>query len=271
MRLRWGTWNLWAVGPGWEERVVVAQEVLRELGLDVICLQEVRRQADLDAGRELAGALDMHLGRGDPIGGDWWSRRVGEEIAVDNVVLSRWPIVDASVDPLPHQPGTDERRSALHVRIEAPTPLRMVTTQLASAPDLSALRVRQVRAIASRLAERRQPDEVVLVAGDMNAEPDSDEVRLLCGHKTAPPTPGHVLMDLWRFAPAGAAGDTWDRANPHVAASTEPSCRIDYLLAAPMPSGRLPEDEAIRRIGEPPVGGVWASDHAGVIGEIHVE
>jgi endonuclease/exonuclease/phosphatase family metal-dependent hydrolase len=270
MRLRWGTWNLWAVGPAWRERFAVAQEALRELDLDVICLQEVRRQADLDAGRELADALDMHLGRGEPIGGEWWSRRVGEEIAVDNVVLSRWPIVHSTVDPLPHEPGTDERRSALHLRIEAPTPIRMVTTQLASAPDLSALRVRQVRAIASALAERRRTDEVVLVAGDLNAEPDSDEVRLLCGHKTAPPVAGHVLMDLWRFAPPGTDGDTWDRSNPHVAASSEPSSRIDYLLAAPTPSGRLPEVETIRRIGEHPIDGIWPSDHAGVMAVIHI-
>jgi endonuclease/exonuclease/phosphatase family metal-dependent hydrolase len=270
MRLRWCTWNLWALGPDWEERIVLAREVLRELELDVICLQEVRRQAGRDAAVDLAGALDMHVGRGDPIGSGWWSRRIGEEVAVDNVVLSRWPIVNVAVDPLPHDPGTDERRSALHVRIGSPTPIRMITTQLVSAPDLSALRVRQVRAIAGLLAERRQPDEVVLVAGDMNAEPDSDEVRLLCGHKTAPPVAGHVLMDLWRFADPGAEGDTWNRSNPHVAASTEPSCRIDYLMAAPMPSGRLPVVETIGRIGDRPIDGTWPSDHAGVMAVIHI-
>ena len=111
---------------------------------------------------------------------------------------------------------------------------------------------------------------MVLVAGDMNAEPDSDEMRLLCGHKTAPPIASHVLMDLWRFAPTTASADTWDRANPHVAATNEPSCRIDYLLAAPMPSGRLPHVETIQRVGDQPINGAWASDHAGVMATLEL-
>lgn len=102
----------------------------------------------------------------------------------------------------------------------------------------------------------------------MNAEPDSDEVRLLCGHKTAPPVAGHVLMDLWRFAPEGVRGDTWDRSNPHVEATGEPSCRIDYLLAAPMPTGRMPRVDAIDRFGDRPIEAIWPSDHAGVVATI---
>ena len=264
MRLRWSTWNLWAIGPEWIERAGLAARVLEPLELDVICLQEVRRQADHDAGEFLADALGMHLGRSVPVAAEWWSGRVGEPIAVDNVVLSRWPIVDASVQVLPHVAESTERRSALHVAIDAPTPLWVVSTQLSSSPLASALRVEQVCALAAELAERRRPDDAVLVAGDMNAEPDSDEMRLLSGHKTAPPVAGHVLMDLWRFAPPTAGADTWDRANPHVAATNEPSCRIDYLLSAPLPSGRLPRVEAVGRFGDEPINATWASDHAGV-------
>ena len=43
----------------------------------------------------------------------------------------------------------------------------------------------------------------VVVLGDMNAEPDSDEIRLLCGHKTAPAREGFVLVDAWRYAAEG--------------------------------------------------------------------
>jgi endonuclease/exonuclease/phosphatase family metal-dependent hydrolase len=231
----------------------------------------VRRQADHDAAVALANDLGMHLGRGEPVGEHWWTQRVGETISVDNVVLSRWPTTDLSVRALPHAEDSVEQRSALTVRIDTPTPLRLASTQLTSSPTSSELRVAQVRALAQELTARRRSDEVVLVAGDMNAEADSDEMRLLCGHKTAPPVAGHVLMDLWRFAPPGADGDTWDRVNPHVRASSEPSCRIDYLLAAPMPAGRLPRVEAVHRFGDRPVDGVWASDHAGVAATIHLD
>ncbi|MET0910623.1 MAG: endonuclease/exonuclease/phosphatase family protein [Ilumatobacteraceae bacterium] len=271
MRLRWATWNLWAIGPSWIERSRLARQILEPLELDVICLQEVRRQASHDAAASLAADLGMFLGRGEPVAPQWWSGRVGEPISVDNVVLSRWPISDVSVELLPQEPDSAEHRGALFVRIDGPTPLRLVSTQLTSSPVASALRVAQVRALAMGLGERRRHDEVVLVAGDMNAEDDSDEMRLLCGHKTAPPTAGHVLMDMWRFAPPGAQSDTWDRGNPHVAASNEPSCRIDYLLAAPMPTGRLPRVEAVRRFGDHPIDGAWVSDHAGVAATIHLD
>lgn len=268
MRLRWATWNIWSIGPSWIERAELALEQLRSLEPDVVCLQEVRRDADHDAGAAMAAGLGLHLARAEPVASDWWSSRVGEAIAVDNVVLSRWPVTDVGVQVLPHEGSGDERRSVLHARIDAPTPLRVLSTQLTSSPLASGLRVAQVRALAAGLAARRRADEVVLLAGDMNAEPDSDEVRLLCGHKTAPPVPGHVLMDLWRFAPDDAQGDTWDRANPYVAASSEPSCRIDYLLAAPMRSGRLPRVDSIARFGDRSADGRWASDHAGVLAAV---
>lgn len=271
MRLRWATWNLWSLGPSWVARAERAVVELAALDLDVICLQEVRRDAHHDAGEAIASALGLHLARSTPVSPAWWSDRVGEPIAVDNVVLSRWPVTDVGVQVLPHVGGGHERRSVIHARVDASVPMRVLSTQLTSSPLASELRVAQVRALATELAARRRPDEVVLVAGDMNAEPDSDEVRLLCGHKTAPPAPGHVLMDLWRFADDHAPEHTWDRANPHVAATSEPSCRIDYLLAAPMPSGRLPRVHTIDRFGDRSIDGVWPSDHAGVWADIELD
>ncbi|MEP1126355.1 MAG: endonuclease/exonuclease/phosphatase family protein [Ilumatobacter sp.] len=270
MRVRWATWNLWSIGPRWIERGELAGALLADLDADVVCLQEVRRDARHDVGATIADTLGLHIARCSPVSAEWWSGRVGEQIEVDNVVLSRWPVAEAVNQVLPHEGAAEERRSALHVQIDAPSPLRVVSTQLTSSPLDSRLRVTQVRALAAELARRRRSDEVVLVAGDMNAEADSDEMRLLCGHKTAPPVPRHVLMDLWRFSAAGAPGDTWDRSNPHVEASNEPSCRIDYLLAAPMPSGRLPLVTAIERFGARPVDGVWPSDHAGVVATIEL-
>jgi endonuclease/exonuclease/phosphatase family metal-dependent hydrolase len=119
-----------------------------------------------------------------------------------------------------------------------------------------------------RLAEVERDDYPLVVAGDMNAEPDSDEIRLLCGHKTAPAREGFVLIDAWRYAPEGAVAWTWDRANPHVLSTMEPSSRIDYVLVGPPHPGRRGHVRSIRRIGTEPVRGVWPSDHAGVLAEL---
>lgn len=269
MQLRWATWNLWAVGPAWAARSAAAATILAEVGADLLCLQEARRDATGDVAAALADELGLHLIRGEPCGAEWWSGRTGVAMAVDNVVLSRWPAAEISLQALPGVAGSPERRTALHVRVETPEAcLRVVSTQLTSSPLDSRRRVAQVTALAAHLARERRADEAVLVAGDMNAEPDSDEMRLLCGHKTAPPVEGHVLMDLWRFAEPGSRDATWDRANPHVAASREPSARIDVLLAAPIPRGVLPEVGSIDRFATGPVDGVWASDHAGVVADL---
>ena len=92
------------------------------------------------------------------------------------------------------------------------------TTQLTSAQQMSALRCAQVRALARFVAARpaRHPP---VVTGDLNAEPNSDEMRLLGGHKTAPAIPDLVLIDAWRYADDGHPGWTWDRRSPHVHAT----------------------------------------------------
>jgi endonuclease/exonuclease/phosphatase family metal-dependent hydrolase len=104
-------------------------------------------------------------------------------------------------------------------------------TGLHSLPTGSAARCRQVAALAELVA-RTAADLPPVVCGDLNAEPASDEVRLLEGLRTAPSVPGFGLVDVWRFAPPGDPGWTWNPVNPHVAAAFEVSARIDYILAA---------------------------------------
>jgi endonuclease/exonuclease/phosphatase family metal-dependent hydrolase len=104
------------------------------------------------------------------------------------------------------------------------------TTQLTSAPGDSASRGVQVKELAGLLAAHSAHDDPVVLTGDLNAEPDSDEVRLLCGHKTPPARPGFVLVNAWRYADADAIPWTWT-GEPHVAATMEPRARIAYVLS----------------------------------------
>lgn len=104
--------------------------------------------------------------------------------------------------------------------------------------------------------------------GDLNAEPDADEIRLLGGHKTAPVVPGLVLVDAWRYADPMSPGWTWDRRNPYVAATGEPSARIDYVLVGLPAASGAGQVRSVRLIGDRPVHGIWPSDHAGVLAEL---
>jgi endonuclease/exonuclease/phosphatase family metal-dependent hydrolase len=158
---------------------------------------------------------------------------------------------------------------ALHARIDTPGGvLPMFTTHLTFGLGRSEVRVAQARALAEFVAKHAGGcDFPPVVTGDLNAEPGSDEVRLLGGLLTGPAVPGLVLIDAWRYATPGDPGFTWDRRNGYLAASMIPDSRIDYVLAGPPQRGRG-QLRSARLAGDAPVGGVWPSDHFAVVAEL---
>jgi endonuclease/exonuclease/phosphatase family metal-dependent hydrolase len=268
--LRVATWNLWwRFGP-WRQRAAAIRSVLLEVRPDICGLQEVWSDDEANLASELAKELGMHcVWLRSPEPERWHSRLPGCSADVGHAVLARWAIRDAVALSLPPGSSGDRSRNALVCVVESPDGrIPLATTQLTAAPWDSAARCEQVRALVGFLAGRAREDYPFVMVGDMNAEPDSDEIRLLCGHKTAPVRERFVLLDAWRYAPEGATPWTWDRANPHVVSTMEPSSRIDYIFVAPPCGGRRGHVRAIRRIGTRAVRGVWPSDHAGVLAEL---
>lgn len=143
------------------------------------------------------------------------------------------------------------------------------TTHLSSPAHDSALRCEQVRALARFVADHRGDGPVPpVLTGDFKAEPDSDEIRLMSGYKTAPVVPGQVLIDAWRYADPAAPSVTRDAANPFAAEYFEPSARIDCLWVGMPGPGGLGYVRSVRRVGDTPVGGVWPSGHAAVLADL---
>jgi endonuclease/exonuclease/phosphatase family metal-dependent hydrolase len=199
-----------------------------------------------------------------------WQRRIGDPtMQIGNAILSRWPITEQASQPLPAGDGTDDGRTVLFARVQTPTgPLPFFTTQLTSTIGQSAVRCQQVAALCQFVAAHIDPGFPPVVTGDLNAEPDADEIRLLGGHKTAPVVPGLVLVDAWSYADPLTPGWTWDRRNPYVAATGEPSARIDYVLVGLPTASGAGRVRSVRLIGDRPVHGIWPSDHAGVLAEL---
>jgi endonuclease/exonuclease/phosphatase family metal-dependent hydrolase len=250
------TWNLWARFGPWRERARAIRATLRAADADLIALQEVWGDRDGNFAAMLAKELSMH---------STWSPSHGD-VEAGNAVLSRWPIDDSRREALD---DLGEGRTVLFAGVAAPVGrIRVFTTQLSSPPDRSALRCAQVAQVSRFVARHAGSGFPPVLTGDLNAEPDSDEVRLLCGHKTAPAVPGQVLVDAWRYADPAEPGDTWDRRNPFVRATHEPSSRIDYVLVGPPAEGGLGHVIRAWRTGAEPVDGVWPSDHAAVVAEL---
>jgi endonuclease/exonuclease/phosphatase family metal-dependent hydrolase len=264
------TWNLWwRFGP-WQQRRDAIAAVLADAQPDICGLQEVWASPDGHLAAVLAEQLGMHWAWTPSPAPERWQQRIGDPtMQVGNAILSRWPITEQAAQPLPTDPVADDGRTVLFARIQTPSgPLPLFTTQLTSTIGQSAVRCRQVESLCRLVAAHTGPGFPPVVTGDLNAEPDADEVRLLGGHKTAPVVPGLVLVDAWSYADPPASGWTWDRRNPYVAATGEPSARIDYILVGLPTASGAGQVRSVRLIGDQPVHGVWPSDHAGVLAEL---
>jgi endonuclease/exonuclease/phosphatase family metal-dependent hydrolase len=264
MPLRVITWNVWwRFGP-WEQRQAAIEATLAEAAADVICLQETWVDPDGRAQAvELGERLGLHAVHGGPVATD------GPAIA--NAVLARWPIVDHEVALLPDADGAPSRRHAVLAHIRAPFgPLRVVSTHLHHPLTASPTRVAQAAAVAELVARHRgdaERDYPVIVGGDLNSVPYSDEIRSLTG-AAAVAVPGLAFTDCWDHAGDGGPGLTWTTANPYLADATVPNRRIDYLLVSwprPKPLGNPTRCWVV---GADPVGGVQASDHYGVAADL---
>ncbi|MFC6021929.1 endonuclease/exonuclease/phosphatase family protein [Plantactinospora solaniradicis] len=267
------TWNLWwRFGP-WEQRRHAILAVLRDLRPDVVGLQEVWARGGENLAEWLAEELDMHSAWAASTAPEKWQRRIGDSaVDIGNAVLSRWPIVDRDVLRLPAAEGQPDGRLALYALVDAPAHrVPFVTTHLTSAVHASAIRCEQVVALARFVAAHRAvSDFPPVLTGDFNAWPDSDEMRLVGGYKTAPVVPGQVLVDAWEYADPAAPSATWNAANPYTAATFEPSARVDYIYVGLPGPGGLGHVTSVRRVGDAPVDGVWPSDHAAVLADLRV-
>lgn len=200
-----------------EENLERVAGLIREIGVDLVLLQEVDRGtwrsgvvdqlAVLERRTGLIGAFGKTL---DYQGGDYGI-----------AVLSRWPVVRDTLIRLPVEPaqaragGSREPRGVLRVRVDAPSgPLDVLNTHLDASPD-GAHRRQEVATVLRVAGELRAGEGAVLIGGDLNAEPGSPTVGRLTGAG---------WVDAWR-----ACGEGDGRTYP----ADEPTKRIDHLFLEP--------------------------------------
>ncbi|MEM9748226.1 MAG: endonuclease/exonuclease/phosphatase family protein [Actinomycetota bacterium] len=270
MSLRVMTWNLWWHFGPWEQRWPAIVQTIRDVDPDVICLQEVWSDETTDDADRLAEECGLHATRTDPV---FWNGQ-----SFGNAVLSRWPSERIADDRLPDRTGEPGHRRVVVARVDTPWgPWPFAATHLDFPADASAVRQDQVRHVMSLARDLRSDpmEELPLVVGaDLNAVPDSDELRVFTGR--SPGVEGIAFGDAWEQAgdeSADLAGATWLRRNPYSADTAWPNRRLDYLLVAwPRPK---PTGNPIRawRVADQPVAladgtEIWASDHAAVVADL---
>jgi endonuclease/exonuclease/phosphatase family metal-dependent hydrolase len=192
---------------------------------------------------------------------------VGGGLTFGNAILSPHPLADTRSLPLPTPEGLDTRTVAF-ARVECQHgPMPVFATHLTWQQHLGYVRCEQVKVLASHVAQLAPidgPPPVIL--GDLNADPDSDEMRYLRGLATLAGT-SVFFADCWS-ATREDKGYTYDRKNPYALRSREPSRRIDYIFVRG-PDGHLRGEPLSAELAmNEPVDGVWPSDHFAVVAEI---
>jgi len=264
-RLRVVTLNIWNRQGPWPDRLALIRAGLVELDPDVVGLQEVLAFGASSQADEIAAGLGYHVHYAVA-----WT--VGGGLTMGNAILSRWPLVDAAALPLPAPPEQDTR-SITFARVDAPCgAVPVFVTHLTYQLHLGHWRCRQVRALADQVKALAPPSGFpAVVLGDLNAEPDADEIRFLRG---LTPLGGDCVYfaDGWLTTagqePGGGPGWTFDRRNPYALRAREPSRRIDYVLVRGPDRTLRGEPLAGRVVLDQPTAGVWPSDHFGVLVDV---
>ncbi|HEX6420393.1 MAG TPA: endonuclease/exonuclease/phosphatase family protein [Acidimicrobiales bacterium] len=272
--------------PRWHERREVVVAWLRHLEPDVVCLQEIWQDG---ATPNTAGWLVDHMPEAGwhwRFGGAPFGPRVWPDpgLSFGSAILSRWPIDAHAYHRLPVAEGDDDPTATdvpwelLHVHT---ADLDVFSTHLSAPPDHGHHRARQVLAIDRHVRRIRGDRDTItafgtprdamppILCGDFNAEPESDEIRFLCGLTVLDGCTTYY-QDTWRVAGDGP-GRTQDwRANPIAAAMNVPPKRIDYVFVGDPFQRR---DGTGRVLGaklafDGSLTGRVASDHTGLVVDV---
>jgi len=266
-RVRIATWNLWGRYGPWEARLPVIIENLRAVNADILALQEVWDDGARNQAREIATALSY----AEPIYAPNLERNA---VQSGNAVLSRWPIERSEVRKLPRKgvngaiDDEGEERLCVFAEVDGPRgPIQVFCAHLSWSDDHSSIRQNQVADICRFVREQRPRQFPAVLCGDLNADPSSDEIRMLTG-RAASPVPRVVFRDAWEAAGNEGPGYTWSNDNPFAAASLDLERRIDHVMVGHPKLGGVGHVLAAQVAGDVPVDGMWGSDHLAMVAEL---
>ncbi len=261
MAIRILTWNVWLFHGDWEARQPAIAAVIDKVQPDVIALQE---SFDTHEGcRPQVETLAEHLGFEFQQG----PNPEGFDAPVRNSMLSRWPM-KVRHSALLAAEGPNRYRSVVGAHIETPEGLLPIfTTHLEHRFDRTALRQKQLGEAVAFIESVEVEDSLPpVLTGDLNAVPDSEEIRRLTGRTTPY---DRVFIDAWDVAGEGD-GLTYATSNRVIAdrGSQWPNRRLDYIAIGYSSGGPKLRVRDISLAGTEPVDGVMASDHYGVVANL---
>src|SRR5882757_6695746 len=180
------TWNVWGLYDPWQDREAAITTTLRNAHPDIVVLTESWVKGGHSQCARLADPLGLphHAVSG--------VQAQEDEAALSGVaIMSRWPIRRESSRAF----GSARVHFA---ELSGPRGLIQVYGLVMDARwfDESQSRQDAVRELLSYVNQAQDKRAPLIICGDFNADPDSDEIRMLTGRTTAP-APGLSFYDAW--------------------------------------------------------------------------
>jgi endonuclease/exonuclease/phosphatase family metal-dependent hydrolase len=263
--VRVATLNLWGRHGNWGERRSVLVDGLRELLPDIIAFQEAVVIDGYDQVADLLGA------------GYHFAHQNGRDTDGTGLsIASRWEVGETWEEILHVTPRVSPSEVAV-AEILAPDPLgrtllfahHNASWQLGFERELQAVAAAR---FVEKLVGEREASHVVL-AGDFNAAADSASVRFWTGRQSLGDT-SVCYRDAWESIHPGEEGHTFSPRNPLAIGgewAREQGRRIDFIMVRCGSYGPSLDVVSCQRIFDEPVGGVWATDHFGVVADLSAQ
>ncbi len=268
------TLNIWNKSGPWAARTKLIVHEMGRLDADIIGLQEVLelRRGDLvmNQADELRGNLHRVYSAAHNVTSSWGK---DNKLYFGNAVLSRWPILRHESMELPGADESDQKRSLLHAVVDAPFgPVDVFVTHLNWKLHEGWIRQKQILFIVDQIMKRAPVDGRYppILMGDLNAEPQSDEIRYLGGYTNLGRERTIRFQDMWDYTTQERSATFDGTRNPFAALVHEPPRRLDYIFVrGPDEKGRGRPTE-VRLCFDQPEDGVYCSDHFGVMADLVV-
>ena len=242
------TWNVWGLYGPWQEREAAIEATLHVARADVVVLTESWSKDHDSQCTRLADSLGLRYHCFSGVSAQ------EDEAALSGVaVMSRWPIQRESS-------YTCGAARVQFAELAGPRGPIQVFGLVMDAWwfDQSEARQRAIQQLLSCIDELQNRAPLVL-CGDFNADPDSDEIRMLTGRMAAP-VPGLSFYDAWEVAGL-TPGHTWSNSNPWATQLLWPDRRIDYIFSAAPRVGGAGHPMYAELLGRAPVNNTYPSDH----------
>jgi len=260
--LRIATLNLWGQRGDWAARRRVLAAGFARLNADLVAFQEAIVSDETDQAREILGD------------GYWFFHQKDREKGGQGVsIASRYPIAGRWEVDLAVSPRTADSAVTTQVaQIDAPPPFGAVlfvnhfpNWQLSFERERELQAVAAARSLEAAIAGRHRH---VIVAGDLDADPEAASIRFWTGRQSLAGV-SVCYRDAWASAHPGEPGATYVPENPLLADWDWPFRRIDYILVrCAEHGGPTLAVSSCERVFDQPEDGVWASDHFGLTADL---